>query len=77
MGSAHSTRNVSSGTPQGGVLSPLLWVIVGNKLLSLLEETGTKVKAYAADVVILLQGKFPQTLCNLMETALFTLKVDG
>jgi len=26
MGSAHSTRNVSRGTPQGGVLSPLLWV---------------------------------------------------
>jgi len=25
------------------------------------------------DVVILLQGKFPQTLCNLMETALSTL----
>jgi len=28
---------------------------------------------YADDVVILLQGKFPQTLCNLMETALSTL----
>jgi len=32
-GSAHSTRNVSRGTPQGGVLSPLLWVLVVNKLL--------------------------------------------
>jgi len=28
------------------------------------------VVAYADDVDILLQGKFPQTLCNLMETAL-------
>jgi len=46
---------------------------VVNKLLSLLEEAGTKVVAYADDVVILLQGKFPQTLCNLMETALSTL----
>jgi len=44
---------------------------VVNKLLSLLEEPGTS--AYADDVVILLQGKFPQTLCNLMETALSTL----
>jgi len=70
MGSAHSTRNVSRGTPQGGVLSPLLWV---NKLLSLLEEAGTKVVAYADDVVILLQGKFAQTLCNLMETVLSNL----
>jgi len=73
MGSAHSTRNVSRGTPQGGVLSPLLWALVVNKLLSLLEEAGTKVVAYADDVVILLQGKFPQTLCNLMKTALSTL----
>jgi len=72
MGSAHSTRNDSRGTPQGGVLSPLLWVLVVNKLLSLLEKAGTKVVAYADDVVILLQGKFPQTLCNLMETALST-----
>jgi len=49
----------------GGVLSSLLWVIVVNKLLSLLEEGGTKLVAYADDVVIILQGKFPQTLCNL------------
>jgi len=73
VGLAHSTRNVSRGTPQGGLLSPLLWVIVVNKLLSLLEDAGTKVVAYAGDVVIVLQGKFPQTLCNLMGTALSTL----
>jgi len=73
IGSAHWTRNVSRGTPQGDVLSPLLWVLVVNKLLSLLEEAGTKMAAYADDVVILLRGKFPQTLCNLMETALSTL----
>jgi len=68
MRSAHSTRNVSRGTPQGGVLSPLLWVLVVNKLVSLLEEAGTIMVAYADDVVILLQGKFPQTLGNLMDT---------
>jgi len=56
MGSAHSTRNVSRGTPQAAVLSNLLWVLVVNQLLSLLEEAGTKVVAYADDVVILRQG---------------------
>jgi len=65
MESAHSTRNISRGTPQGGELPPLLWVIVVNRLLSLLEDVD--------DVVILLQGKFTQTLCNLMETGLSTL----
>jgi len=39
------------------------------------EEAGTKVVAYANDVVILLQDKFPQTLCNLTETALYTLSM--
>jgi len=58
--------NVSRVTAQGGVLSSLLWFIVVNKLLSLLEEADAKVLAYADDVVILLQGEFPQTLCNLM-----------
>jgi len=43
---------------------------VVNKVLSLLEDAGTKVVAYVDDVVILLQGKFPQTLGNLMEAAL-------
>jgi len=41
MGSTHSTRTVGKRNPQGGVLLPLLWVIVVNKLLSLLEEAGT------------------------------------
>jgi len=50
MGSAHSTRNISRGTPQGGVLYPLLWVIVVNKLLLLLEEAGTKVVATAGQI---------------------------
>jgi len=74
MGSAHSARNVSRGNPQGGVLSPLLWVIVVNKLLSILEEAGTKVVSYADDVVIILQGKFPQ---SDGDSPIHPLKVDS
>jgi len=55
-------RGLSVEDPRKGILPPLLWVIVVNKLLSLLEESGTKVVDYADDVVILLQGKFHQTL---------------
>jgi len=58
-----------------GVFSPLLWVIVFNKLLSLLEEAGTKVVAYADDVVILLQGKF--SLSSNGDSPIHPLKVDG
>ncbi|XP_044248539.1 uncharacterized protein [Drosophila takahashii] len=47
--------------------------IVGLIHTILTKEAGTKVVAYADDVVILMQGKFPQTLCNLMETTLSSL----
>jgi len=50
---------------------------VVNKLLSILEEAGTTAVAYADDVIILLQATFPQTLCNLIETALSRWTAEG
>ena len=70
MGSSSTQRYVSRGTPQGGVLSPLLWVVVVNKLLQIMAENGFQIIAYADDVAVIIQGKYPQTLCNLMENAL-------
>jgi len=52
-------RLENRGTPQGGVLSPLLWRIAVNKLLRILEG---KVVAYADDVAIIFNGKYAQTL---------------
>jgi len=49
---------MSAEEPHKGV-SPLRWVMVVNKLLSLLEGAGTKVVVHADNAVILLQGKFP------------------
>ncbi|XP_053968462.1 uncharacterized protein LOC128869891 [Anastrepha ludens] len=63
-------RSVCRGTPQGGVLSPLLWNLAMNKLLLDLEERRIKVVAYADDVAILIRGKFPDTLCSLMHRTL-------
>jgi len=37
LGTSTQTRLVNRGTPQGGVLSPLLWNIAVNKLLRILE----------------------------------------
>jgi len=61
---------VNKGTPQGGVLSPLLWNIAVNKLLRILEGGGCKVVAYAEDVAIIFNGKYPKTLCDLMTAKL-------
>jgi len=53
------TRLVNRGTPQRGVP---LWNIAVNKLLRILEGRGCKVVAYADDVSIIFNGKYPQTL---------------
>ena len=37
---------VNRGTPQGGVLSPLLWLLVVNKILKILESHHIKAIAY-------------------------------
>lgn len=61
---------VNRGTPQGGVLSPLLWVLVVNKILKTLDIHHIKVIAYADDVAIVITGLFPKTICNRMNKAL-------
>jgi len=70
LGTSTQTRLVNRGTPQVGVLSPLWWNIAVNNLLRILEGGGCKVVAYADDVVIIFNGKYPQTLCDLMTAKL-------
>ena len=49
--------DVSSGCPQGGVMSPLLWCLVVDNLLTNLSEEGCQVVGYADDTLMeLTQG---------------------
>jgi len=68
QGTSTQTRLVNRGIPQGDVLSPLLWT--KNRLLRILEGGGCKVVAYADDDAIIFNGKYPQTLCDLMTAKL-------
>lgn len=61
---------VSEGCPQGGVLSPLLWIMVSDELLHVLEAERIHAAAYADDFVILVKGKYEEVLPDLMERAL-------
>jgi ribonuclease HI len=70
LGKSTVTKKATRGTPQGGVLSPLLWVLVVNTILKDLKNSGIKTVAYADDVVILARGKFPDTLSEITEGAL-------
>ena len=62
FGGTSTTRYVNRGTPQGGVLSPLLWNLALNPALLSLGRSGLDVVAYADDVAIVVGGKYPPTL---------------
>jgi len=65
---------VMKGCPQGGVLSPYLWNIVLDTLINHLNNNGFYTIAYADDIVILLTGKFVNTLCDRAQDGLKLIK---
>lgn len=67
----HKTSIIPTrGTPQGGVLSPTLWILVMDDLLHRLSREGYNIIGYADDLVVLCNGLFLNTLCELMQRAL-------
>ena len=67
LGDACIRKLVTRGTPQGGVLSPLLWLLAVNVILRQFDARGRKIVAYADDVVILITGKFLSTISDVMQ----------
>ena len=66
---------ISRGSPQGGVLTPLLWCLVVDDLLVRLSGGGVFIQGYAYDVCLLAVGKFPNKVSGLMLLALSTLEI--
>jgi hypothetical protein len=64
--------SVAWGCPQGGVLSPLLWGLVVDDFLWELNDSGYYTVGYADDIAILINGKFPHTVSEILQTALCT-----
>lgn len=75
LGNSKIRRRCMRGTPQGGVVSPLLWNLTLNEIIKTLNDLHYKTVAYADDVVILITGKTDNltTISELMTTALKTL----
>jgi hypothetical protein len=62
------------GCPQRGVLSPLLWCLVVDDLLTRLSGGGVFIQGYADDICLFAMGKFPNTVSGLMQWALLTVE---
>jgi hypothetical protein len=60
----------TSGCPQLGVLSPMMWSLVMNGLLEEPNENGYYAIGYADDIVILINGNFPSIISDILQTAL-------
>ncbi|CAH2108833.1 unnamed protein product [Euphydryas editha] len=61
---------VAKGCPQGGVISPLLWNMVVNDLITALNDHRYYTVGYADDLAILIRGKFVNTICEVTNAAL-------
>ena len=64
------TRGITKGTPQGGVLSPLIWNLPFNKLLTLYKTGPTNGTGFADDIGLLACGPDPPTLVSAMQAAI-------
>jgi hypothetical protein len=54
--------SVTKGCLQGGMLSPLLWCLVVDKLIRGLDESGCYILWYANEIAVLISRKFPNTV---------------
>jgi hypothetical protein len=68
--SSSLTAKVVGGCPQGRVLSPVLWNLVTDGLLTTTNDLGFSTFSYADDIVIKVQGKFVHTIREIMQKAL-------
>jgi hypothetical protein len=64
--------SAARGYPQIGVLSPLLWSLVVDDHLWDLNSNDYYAVGYADDIAILINGEFPYTVSEVLQTALCT-----
>ena len=69
-GTTKLERTATRGTPQGGVISPLLWILTVDEILKDMNKNNINIVAYADDVVITTTGKNLNKLSLNIENAL-------
>jgi hypothetical protein len=66
--------SAARGCQQGGGLSLLLWSLVVDDLISGLNSSGYYTVGYADDIAILINGKFPHTVSEVLQITLHTVQ---
>jgi hypothetical protein len=75
LGGSSRCIEVSRGCPQGGVFLPLLWCLVVDGLIARLNGGGLYTQGYAGDICLLVVGKFPNMVSELVQWALHTVEM--
>ena len=70
-------RFLTRGTPQGGILSPLMWNICFDSLLRSFNTSLVKCVGFADDGALLTWGKHPNVLVSRMQKAIDTATAWG
>ena len=70
IGKTSMTVEATKGCPQGGVLSPLMWCLVVDDLLTKLNNKNIYTQAYSDDGTILIEGKDLNKICRQMQEGL-------
>ena len=68
LGDKEVCRSLTRGTPQGGILSPLMWNLLFDELLLRMQEfSAAKSFGYADDGMFLVSGICPNTLVDIAQ----------
>ena len=62
-------RGLTRGTPQGGVLSPLIWNTAFDSLLDLFTEGPVEIMGFADDAALVIRGIDPPSMRDLIQNA--------
>jgi ribonuclease HI len=62
------------GCPQGGCLSPHLWCTLVDDLLALFHSRRVYIQCYSDDGLILIQGRYIDTVSEVMQDSIYTLE---
>ena len=73
----HKIRQVTRGTSQGGVISTIIWSVILDGLLDILDKSGVQFFSYADDLAILHAGPNVQAICKDLQRVLDQLEIWG